>query len=68
LTPGRPDLDTNKRNVGALYDLVFSEDRPAEAIERYAGDTHIQQTPRSARPRMRVGDALVVVSDAGSTS
>src|SRR3954447_10852420 len=39
------DLDTNKENVKAFYDLMFNECRPAEAIERYAGDVYIQHNP-----------------------
>jgi predicted SnoaL-like aldol condensation-catalyzing enzyme len=39
------DLECNKRNVIAFYDLMFNENRPAEAIERYAGDTYIQHNP-----------------------
>jgi len=38
-------LETNKRNVQAFYDLMFNQCKPAEAIERYAGDTYIQHNP-----------------------
>src|SRR5690242_7824715 len=37
--------ERNKRNVLAFYDLMFNRGRPAEAIERYAGDTYIQHNP-----------------------
>jgi len=37
--------EDDKRNVMAFYDLMFNECRPAEAIERYAGDTYIQHNP-----------------------
>ena len=33
-------LERNKRNVMAFYDLMFNHSRPAEVIERYAGDTY----------------------------
>jgi predicted SnoaL-like aldol condensation-catalyzing enzyme len=38
-------LQRNKDNVRAFYDLMFNQCRPAEAIERYAGDTYIQHNP-----------------------
>jgi hypothetical protein len=31
-------LERNRRNVTAFYDLAFNQSRPAEAIEKYAGD------------------------------
>lgn len=39
------DLERNKENVKAFYDLMFNQCRPAEAIERHAGDTYIQHNP-----------------------
>lgn len=39
------DLERNKANAKAFYDLMFNECRPAEAIEKYAGDTYIQHNP-----------------------
>ena len=41
-------LELNKRNVIAFYDLMFNQCRPREAIERYAGAAYIQHNPRVA--------------------
>ena len=42
------DLEANKRNVLAFYDLMFNQCRPAEAMERYAGAEYIQHNPHVA--------------------
>jgi len=39
------NLERNKRNVVAFYDLMFNQCRPREAIERYAGNEYIQHNP-----------------------
>ena len=39
------DLERNKQNVVAFYDLMFNQCRPREAIERYAGVEYIQHNP-----------------------
>ena len=44
--PSQPEA--NKRTVVAFYDLMFNQCKPAEAIERYAGDTYIQHNPHVA--------------------
>ena len=41
-------LERNKRNVLAFYDLMFNQCRPAEAIERHVGDRYIQHNPHVA--------------------
>jgi predicted SnoaL-like aldol condensation-catalyzing enzyme len=41
-------LERNRRNVTAFYDLMFNECRPADAIEKYAGDVYIQHNPAVA--------------------
>jgi predicted SnoaL-like aldol condensation-catalyzing enzyme len=38
-------LEENKRNAMAFYDLMFNQCRPAEAIEKFAGDVFIQHNP-----------------------
>jgi predicted SnoaL-like aldol condensation-catalyzing enzyme len=39
------DLERNKANVTAFYDLMFNQCRPAEAIALYAGSEYIQHNP-----------------------
>ena len=38
-------LERNKRNVVAFYDLMFNQCRPREAIERYVGAEYVQHNP-----------------------
>jgi predicted SnoaL-like aldol condensation-catalyzing enzyme len=40
-----PNIERNKRNVVAFYDLMFNQCRPREAIQLYAGATYIQHNP-----------------------
>ncbi|WP_419419564.1 nuclear transport factor 2 family protein [Legionella sp. D16C41] len=39
------NLERNKQNVIAFYDLMFNKNSPAEAIAKYVGDTYIQHNP-----------------------
>lgn len=39
------DLERNKQNVMAFYDLMFNQCRPKDAIAEYTGDTYIQHNP-----------------------
>lgn len=41
-------LNQNKQNVMAFYGLMFNQCRPADAIERYAGNAYIQHNPHVA--------------------
>jgi predicted SnoaL-like aldol condensation-catalyzing enzyme len=41
-------LGQNKKNVMAFYNLMFNVCKPAEAIEKYTGDTYIQHNPAVA--------------------
>jgi predicted SnoaL-like aldol condensation-catalyzing enzyme len=41
-------LEVNKQNVMAFYDLMFNQARPTEAIDRYVGDVYIQHNPHVA--------------------
>ena len=38
-------LEQSKKNAMAFYDLMFNQGNPAEAVERYVGDTYIQHNP-----------------------
>ncbi|MDV7340762.1 ester cyclase [Terasakiella sp. A23] len=42
------DLDKNKENAVAFYDLMFNQCKPREAIDRYVGDVYIQHNPHVA--------------------
>jgi predicted SnoaL-like aldol condensation-catalyzing enzyme len=42
------NLDRNKANAIAFYDLMFNDCKPREAIERYAGDFYTQHNPMVA--------------------
>lgn len=39
------DLERNKANAKAFYDLMFNQNRPREAVERYVGAVYIQHNP-----------------------
>jgi predicted SnoaL-like aldol condensation-catalyzing enzyme len=39
------DVERNKTNAVAFYNLMFNDCRPREAIERYAGDQYVQHNP-----------------------
>lgn len=41
-------LERNKQNVMAFYDLMFNQCRPAEAMQRYAGEVYTQHNPHVA--------------------
>jgi predicted SnoaL-like aldol condensation-catalyzing enzyme len=38
-------LERNKKNVMAFYDLAFNQNNPTVAIKRYVGDVYIQHNP-----------------------
>jgi predicted SnoaL-like aldol condensation-catalyzing enzyme len=41
-------LQQNKTNAQAFYDLMFNQNKPREAIEKYTGDVYIQHNPHVA--------------------
>ncbi len=38
-------IEQSKKTVVDFYDLMFNQCRPAEAIERFTGDTYLQHNP-----------------------
>lgn len=40
-----PDLQRNKERVIAFYDLMFNQNQPREAVEKYVGSQYIQHNP-----------------------
>ena len=39
------DIEANKRNAQAFYDLMFNQSQPREAVDRYVGDSYTQHNP-----------------------
>ena len=37
--------ELNKQTVTAFYDLAFNQGQPAEAVEKYTGESYIQHNP-----------------------
>jgi predicted SnoaL-like aldol condensation-catalyzing enzyme len=44
----KQDLERNRQNAIAFYDLMFNQCRPADAIARYAGESYTQHNPHVA--------------------
>ncbi len=38
-------LERNKKNAQAFYELMFNEGQPAAAIERFVGNVYVQHNP-----------------------
>jgi predicted SnoaL-like aldol condensation-catalyzing enzyme len=41
-------LERNKKNVTAFYDLMFNQNNPTAAIKKYVGEVYIQHNPAVA--------------------
>ena len=39
------NINNNKENAKAFYDLMFNQCRPEEAIEKFVGEMYIQHNP-----------------------
>ena len=39
------DLEANKQTATAFYDLMFNQNAPREAVERYVGASYTQHNP-----------------------
>ena len=37
--------EANKNNAMAFYDLMFNQNRPVEAVDKYVGDQYTQHNP-----------------------
>jgi predicted SnoaL-like aldol condensation-catalyzing enzyme len=48
VTDQEQQLEQNKKNVMAFYDLAFNQNNPAKAIKRYVGEVYIPHNPAVA--------------------
>jgi predicted SnoaL-like aldol condensation-catalyzing enzyme len=46
--PMSTETERNKQNVTAFYDLMFNQCKPADAVQKYAGDVYVQHNPHVA--------------------
>ena len=58
-------LDQNKANAQAFYDLMFTESKPREAVESYAGDHYIQHNPEVGDGKDSLGPRTTTGSSEG---
>ncbi|MDP2493036.1 ester cyclase [Shimia thalassica] len=47
-----PDLEQNKKNVIAFYEMMFNACEPRKAITAFAGDDYIQHNPHVANGKI----------------
>jgi predicted SnoaL-like aldol condensation-catalyzing enzyme len=55
----KEQLEQNKQNAMAFYDLMFNQCKPAEAIKKYVGDVYIQHNPAVADGKQAFIDYFV---------
>lgn len=53
------NIEENKKNAVAFYDLMFNQCKPAEAIQKYVGDRYIQHNPAVADGKQAFIDYFV---------
>src|SRR4051812_13941332 len=57
------DLEQNKKYAMEFYDLMFNKCKPAEAIEKYAGDEYIQHNPHVADGKQAFIDYFIKMAE-----
>ena len=50
------DLEANKANVVAFYDMMFNQNEPRQTIETYVGDEYIKHIPQVVSDKERFID------------
>lgn len=57
------DLETNKQNVIAFYEMMFNDCEPEKAIKLYVGDEYIQHNPHVKDGKQGFIDYFIKMAD-----